>query len=346
MKRSKENEIKSSKKRELTKLEKTINFLDKNRKMVYGFIGGVLVTAIIATIIWPERIATLSDGTQPVAEIDGQKVTADEIYEGTEAKSKLNLLLSLTDNIILSEMYEETDEMKQEVEKEANDYYNQAEQYYQMTQEAFLEQYGFSSHEEFLEDLKLNYRRNKYYEEYVESLITDDEINTYYEDKVYGDINSKHMLVTIDEDRTDEDAKNLANEIISKLNEGKSYEEVKEEYKDRITYEELGYQAFNANIQASYMNALKNLENDKYTTEPVKTSYGYHIIYRIAQKEKPSLEDVKDTIIDTIAETKKKEDGNLYAKALMHLREEKEFTFFDTVIEESYKDYKDSVKEK
>jgi len=52
MKRSKENEIKSSKKRELTKLEKTINFLDKNRKMVYGFIGGVLVWANYIPNIW------------------------------------------------------------------------------------------------------------------------------------------------------------------------------------------------------------------------------------------------------------------------------------------------------
>lgn len=345
MKNKKENEIKSSKKHEMTKLEKTIDFLDKNRKTIYGFVGGVLVTAIIATIIWPDRIATLADGTQPVAEIDGQKITADEIYEGTAIDSKVNLLLTLTDKAILSKMYEETDEMKQEIEKTANDYYTQAEQYYQMTQQAFLEQYGFDSHEEFIENLTLNYLREKYYEEYVETLITDKEIDSYYEEKVYGDIDSKHMLVTVDDDRTEEDAKNLANEIIGKLNEGKTFDEVKEEYKDNITYEELGYQAFNANIHKNYMNALENLENGKYTTEPVQTSYGYHIIYRIDQKEKPSLEDVKDTIIDAIATEKKEDDKNLYGKALIYLREENGLKFFDTVMEEEYSDYKKSIEE-
>ena len=344
-KSNKVTEVKSSKKHEMTKLEKTIDFLDKNRKIIYSFIGGVLVTALVATIIWPDRIATLKDGTQPVAEIKGKKITADDVYAETETSEKLNLLLYLTDSSILTKMYEEDDEMKSELEKTANDYYKQAEQYYQMSQKDFLKQYGFTSHEEFIEELKINYLRNKYYDEYVENLITEDEINDYYEDKVYGDIDSKHMLVTIDEDRTEEDAKKLANEIITKLNEGKTFDEVKEEYKDSITYEELGYQPFNANIQESYMTALKNLANDKYTTEPVKTSYGYHIIYRINQKEKPSLEDVKDTIIESIAATKKSEDEKLNSKALIHLREENDFKFYDTVIEEKYKEYKKSVEE-
>lgn len=343
MKSKKETEAKTSKRREVTKTEKVIKFLDENRKLFYGFIGGALITAIVATIIWPDRIATLKDGTQPVAEIDGEKITADTLYEDMKEKYEVSYLLNIVDNIILSEMYEETDEMKKEVEELAQNYYTQYEQYYQMSKEDFLSQNGFDSHEEFLEVLRLNYLRNEYYEEYVENLITDKEVEDYYNDSVYGDIDSKHMLVTIDEDRTDEDAKKLAEEIIAKLNEGKSFDETKEEYKDSITYEELGYQAFNASIEASYMTALKNLENDKYTAEPVKTSYGYHVIYRIDQKEKPSLEDVKEAIIEEIATDKKAEDKNLSTKALISLREENKFTFYDTVMEDKYKEHKKSV---
>ena len=157
-KSNKVTEVKSSKKHEMTKLEKTIDFLDKNRKIIYSFIGGVLVTALVATIIWPDRIATLKDGTQPVAEIKGKKITADDVYAETET---INLLLYLTDSSILTKMYEEDDEMKSELEKTANDYYKQAEQYYQMSQKDFLKQYGFTSHEEFIEELKINYLRNK-----------------------------------------------------------------------------------------------------------------------------------------------------------------------------------------
>ena len=284
MKNKKETEVKTSKKREMTKTEKAINFLDQNRKLFYGFVGGALVAAIVATIIWPDRIATLKDGTQPVAEINGEKITANMLYEDMKKQYNVSYLLNIADDIVLSEMYEETDEMKKEIEELAQNYYTQYEQYYQMTKEDFLAQNGFESHQEFLETLKLNYLRNEYYEDYVKNLVTDKEIDEYYNDSVYGDIDSKHMLVTVDDNRTDEDAKKLANEIIAKLNEGKSFDDVKEEYKDNITYEELGYQAFNASIESSYMNALKNLENDKYTTEPVKTSYGNHIIYRIDKK--------------------------------------------------------------
>lgn len=41
------------------------------------------------------------------------------------------------------------------------------------------------------------------------------------------------------------------------------------------------------------MEAMQKLENNSYTKEPVQTSYGYHVIYRIDQKEKPALKDVK-----------------------------------------------------
>ena len=92
MKKVKEKKVTSSKKKELTKTEQIISFLDKNRKLLYGFIGGVLLTAIIATIIWPDRIATLEDGTQPVAEINGYTLVADELYEDMK---KIYLYLSL-----------------------------------------------------------------------------------------------------------------------------------------------------------------------------------------------------------------------------------------------------------
>ncbi len=339
----KEKAAKKPRKNKKEKLKNLIIFLDKNRKAVYGFVAGILITAIVATLIWPERIATLSDGTQPVAEINGEKITANALYDDMKKQYQVSMLLNIVDDMILSEMYEETDEMKENVEKSAQNFYSQAESYYQMTKEQFLSQNGLASHEEFLEFLKLDYRRNEYFQSYVKSLVKDKEIEKYYEDKVYGDIDSKHMLVAIGTDMKDEDAKKLANEIISKLNEGKSFDEVKEEYKDKITYEELGYQPFNANLQESYMTAIKNLENGKYTTEPVATTYGYHVIYRIDQKEKPSLEDIKDEIIDTLAEEKENEDKNLYNKSLIKLREDKEFKFFDTALEDKYKDLKKSV---
>lgn len=344
MKNKKNKDVKTSKRRENTKTEKFIEFLDRNRKIFYGFIGGVLIAAIVTTIIWPERIATLSDGTQPVAEINGKKITADVLYEDMKEHYDVSLLLKRIDTMILSKKYEETDEMMEEINNTANSYYTQFQQSYNLPKEDFLAQNGLSSHEEFIEVLKLSYLRNEYYDEYAKNQITEKEIDNYYKDKVYGDIDSKHMLVTINEERKDEDAKKLAQEIIEKLNEGKTFDEVKEEYKDKITYEELGYRAFNANIQQSYMLSLKDLKNGEYTKEPVQTTYGYHIIYRIDQKEKPSLEDVKEIIIEELAAQKKEKDKNLYYKALANIRKENNLKFFDTVMENRYEEHLDAYK--
>ena len=87
------------------------------------------------------------------------------------------------------------------------------------------------------------------------------------------------------------------------------------------------------------MDALKELDNDTYTKEPVQTSYGYHIIYRIDQKEKPSLDDVKDSVIEVLASEKKADDANLLYKLLIQLRKDNGLEFNDTVMKSKYDSY-------
>lgn len=329
------------------KVFKMLEFFDKYRLAIYGAVGGILVTVLVVVIIWPDRIATLKDGTQPVAEIDGYTVTANDLYEDMKDVYSISSLLDKIDNKILEEKYPETDEMNDELKQQAESYYSAYEQYYKMDKETFLSNNGFGSEKAFLEYLRLQYRRNKYAEDYIKTLISDKEVEKYYEDKVYGDINTKHILVKVDSSASDEDkkkAEDLAKEIISKLNDGKSFDEVKEEYKDQITYEELGYKSYNANLESAYMEAMQKLENNSYTKEPVKTSYGYHVIYRIDQKEKPTLEDVKEEIIDSLVSEKKSEDKNISYVALDKMREESGLKFSDTVLEKKYNTYMSQYK--
>lgn len=324
------------------KVFKMLEFFDKYRLAIYGAVGGILITVLVVVIIWPDRIATLKDGTQPVAEIDGYTVTANDLYEDMKDIYSISSLLDKIDNKILEEKYPETDEMNDELKQQAESYYSAYEQYYKMDKETFLSNNGFGSEKAFLEYLRLQYRRNKYAEDYIKTLISDKEVEKYYEDKVYGDINTKHILVKVDSSASDEDkkkAEDLAKEIISKLNDGKSFDDVKEEYKDQITYEELGYKSYNANLESAYMEAMQKLENNSYSKEPVKTSYGYHVIYRIDQKEKPALEDVKEEIIDSLVSEKKSEDKNISYVALDKMREESGLKFSDTVLEKKYNTY-------
>ena len=343
VKEVKKEEKKNTNKKEYDKLFKFYDFIDKYRLAIYGVIGGVLATVLVVILIWPDRIAKLENGLEPVASIDGLTVTAEDLYEDMKEIYSVNNLLDIIDNKILEEKYPETDEMNTELNDQAENYYNMYNQYYGYSKEEFLTKNGFGSERAFIEYLRLQYRRTQYTDDYIKEQITDKEIEKYYEDKVYGDINTKHILVKVSSSATDEEkkeAENLAKEIITKLNEGKSFYEVKYEYKDKITYEELGYKAYNASLESAYMEAMQKLENNSYTKEPVQTSYGYHVIYRIDQKEKPALKDVKEEIITSLVSEHKSEDTSVQYKALEKMREDAKLKFTDTVLEKKYETYK------
>lgn len=348
-KKEKKEKVKKERKFNTDKLNATFNKIDEYRLAIILFIVGfLLATLIFRCIFWPDRIATLKDGTQPVATLKDKTITADDLYEDMKQYYSVNVLLNTIDDIILTKKYPSNDEMEEKIKSTAEYYYSTYEKNYGYTKETFLNQYGFSSEKDFLNNLRLDYRKNKYYDDYVLDLITDKEIQKYYDDEVFGDVDSKHILVSIAKDDekglSDEDAKKLANEIIEKLNKGTSWDDVIKEYKDKIISEELGYNAFNAELESAYLKECKNLAVGTYSKTPVLTSYGYHIVYKIDQKEKPKLKDVEDDIKDVLAEQKKNADANLLYKALINMREEAGLEFTDTKLGDEYKKYTSQYK--
>ena len=332
------------------KATEALNKIDDHRTGIILFVVGFLVaTLLFRCILWPDRIATLKDGTQPVATLDGKNITADDLYTSMKNYYSVKVFLNDVDKLILNEKYPDTDEMKKEIQSTADYYYQVYEKNYGYTKDKFLSEYGFASEADFLESLSLDYRRNKYYEEYAKSLVTDKEIEKYYENDVFGDVDSKHILVSIKKDSdtdglTDSEAKALAEEIIGKLNNGTSWDDIITEYGDKITHEELGYQAFNASLESAYLKECKDLAVGSYSKTPVLTSYGYHIVYKIAQKDKPELNNIKDDVIEVLAKEKKNNDTNLYYKALINLREKAKLEFTDTKLKDEYNDYINSYK--
>lgn len=345
-KNSKNISLKETKKKD-TDIKHLTYDNDTNRKICYAFLIGVIITIIVVIIIWPKRIATLKDGTQPILTVNNTTYTADDLYNDMKDTYSINILINSLDKMILDKKYKEDNEMNDSVKKTAEYYYSMYEQYQNITKEQFLENNGFKSEKEFLEYLKLDYRRNLYYDEYVKNLINEKDIEKYYKDEVFGDVNSKHILVSVSKDDTsenekelsDEDAKKLANEIIDKLNKGTSWDDVINEYKDKITNEDLGYRAFNASLDTAYIKEMKNLKVNTYSKTPILSSYGYHIVYKIDQKDKPELKNVKEDIITILAEEKKNNDNNLYQKALINLRKEAKLEFKDTDLGEKYNKY-------
>ncbi len=182
-KKGTKKETKKVKKNNDDKVLKIIEFFDKYRLAIYGAVGGILLTILVVIIIWPDRIATLKDGTQPVAEINDYTVTADILYEDMKEVYSISSLLDKIDNKILEEKYPETEEMNDELKQQAESYYSAYEQYYQMDKETFLSNNGFGSEKAFLEYLRLQYRRNKYAEDYIKTLISDKDVEKDKQDK-------------------------------------------------------------------------------------------------------------------------------------------------------------------
>ena len=340
-----EKMAKEKKRKQTSTIYKVLEVLEKYRFQIYAFIAGVLITVLIVMLIWPDRIATLKDGTQPVVKVGGKTYTANNLYENMKNYYSVSLLLDQIDNDLLTKLYPEDEEMTKKIQENAEYYLNMYKQYYNYTQEQFLEKNGFSSYEAFLDYLRLDYRRGKYLDDYIEKNITDNEIEKYYSENIFGDINTQHVLVEVksnDDDKnklSDEDAKKLAEEIITKINDGTSWDTIKKDYKDKVTFEDLGYQSWDASLEESFMTALKSMEDNSFSKEPVKTSYGYHVIYRLDQKEKPTLKKVKKKIIEKIIAEKKSKDTDLQYKALISLRNEKKIKFSDTVMKSKYDAY-------
>ena len=83
-------------------------------------------------------------------------------------------------------------------------------------------------------------------------------------------------------------------------------------------------------LEKEALDALRTLKDGNYTTSPVKSSYGYHILYRKSIDAKPELNDeLTEKIKTSVGEEIAKEDG-FSAKALKALREQNEMKIIDT----------------
>lgn len=123
-----------------------------------------------------------------------------------------------------------------------------------------------------LEMAKEEIARKLYLEKKVEAKITDAEVKKLYADykskfKSEPEMKAKHILV-------ESDAK--AKEVISKLKKGGNFDALAKEYSKEPA--ELGY--FTKSMMVpEFGNAAFALKKGQYSQSPVKTQYGYHVIF-------------------------------------------------------------------
>ena len=133
-----------------------------------------------------------------------------------------------------------------------------------------------------------------------------------------------------------------AKEVISKLKNGEKFDDLAKKYSDDSSNKDNGGKLADFNhgqMVEEFEKAAKEMKVGTYSTTPVKTEYGYHIIYKVAQKDKPALDDVKDDILDDLTSEKMESDTTLEAKALVQLRKDYKVEIQDAKLKEQYDAY-------
>lgn len=323
----------------------------------------ILLTVLIATLLTGcgKTIPELEDGKQAVVSFkDGSMISVDELYNELKS-SATSTLIQMIDRKILESKYSDKVEEAKEYAKntvESMKMYAKDDKgnYDESTLISMIRQYyGYSTIEDFQNSRELAYLQNIAIEDYVKDNLKDKEIEDYYKDEIVGDREVYHIQIvpevkstSTDTEKKEAEEKALeeAKAIIARLKKGENFEDIaKSESDDEATKESGGSLGFiNKGKYGSdeFDKEVYNLKVGEYSSVPIKTTNGYEIVYVKDEKEKKSLEDAKDEIIEKLVNSKLSEDATLQVTAIQELYKSYGLDIIDSELNRSYDKYMDN----
>ena len=313
--------------------------MNKKKLFVFALVAALMLTGC-------GKIATLKNGEEVVAKMDGKSITAEDLYSELKKQGGAVTLTNMIDAFVVNKEIETDDDAKSYADSQLSSY-KKSYQSYGQDFDAALTNAGYAGEDEFKDELILEYKKKIVTENYVKDELTDSEIQKYYDDNIFGDIEARHILISPNtkDDMSDDEkeeaekkAKKEAENIIKKLNDGEDFAELAKKYSDdegtasnggklTVTY---------GSVVDEFWDAASKLKDGEYSKEPVKSEYGYHIIYRIKQKAKPELKEVRDDVISKLVDEKINDDSTLQTKALVALRKKYNLEISDDELKKSY----------
>ena len=300
------------------------------------------------------KTAEVKNGAKVAVSTNEEKITATEYYDEIK-KDSISKLINMIDKGILEKKYKSDDKENEAVKKQID----QIKQNYgsnESTYKSVLQSYfGVSSEDELEDMLRLEYKRNEAVKDYIKKNIKDDEIKKYYEENIYGEVKASQILISssaksnaTDDEKAiaEEKAKKKAEEIIKKLNKGEDFAKLAKKYSDddatKSNGGDLGYFDL-SDMEETFGNAVKKLKVNEYTKDPVKTTYGYHIVLKTGEKDKPKLNKVKSKIKDKLTDEKINSSNTIYYETLMNIREDEKIKWNDDSLKKAYEDYMNNL---
>ena len=319
----------------------------------------LVLVAVLLLCGCEKTIPKLSNGDEAVVSFEnGEKISVNDLYEEMKNSYALQILIDMIDTKILEDKYKEN---LSDADSYAENYFSSIKLYYTNEDGKYDEDkllndiksyYGYSSVEQFKESVRINYLRNKAITDYAKSKVKESDIKKYYKEEIVGDREVSHILITPNtkDNMTDDEKKVVleealatAKEVIAKLKKGEKFEDLAKEYsKDEKTKDSggsIGYINKGSYGSDAFDEEVYKLKVGSYSTTPVKTNEGYEIVYITNEKEKEALDDIKEKIIETLAEKTISEDSTIQVVALRELRKDYGLDIIDDEISSQYSRY-------
>ena len=315
----------------------------------------VLLVAILIFVLCTKRVPLTSNGDDILAKINGKTITANDLYVSLKNEYGINELISVIDEHIAEKEVTVTKDDEKYVQ-EVVDYYKEMAEYYKTDLEGLLKEYvginGISTEKEFYEFVLKDYKKTLAVQKFIGEEATDEELKKHYKENYSDTLTVKHILIEVDKEAKDAEkeekkAYDAAVKLIQKLNKtdkkklDKKFEELAENNSDdTATYSNGGLveNFTKSEVDEAFWKASEKLKDGEYTKEPIKSTYGYHIILKVSTKKVEAFKDIKKDVIKSYAESLLNKDANLFNKKWAELREKYDLSIKDDFIKKAYKE--------
>lgn len=314
----------------------------------------VLLAALIFTACY-KRIPKTSDGKQVLATLKGKTITADDLYAELKEEKGTDALLNIIDTYIADKEVKVTKDDKAYVD-EVVDYYKNYAEYYGVDLPTFLANYvglsGITTEDEFKDYVLKDYKKTLAVTKFIGDNAKEEDLKAYYKENYTDKLNVKHILIEVDaeaedQDAADKEALDKAKDLIEQLNNTKKdkldskFEKLAEDNSDdTATYSKGGLieNITKNDVEEAFWNAANKLKNGEYTKEPVKTSYGYHVILRVSSTKADKYSDIKNEVKKAYAQSLLSSDTTILAKKWDELRKQYKLSIKDDLMKKAYKE--------
>lgn len=275
----------------------------KNLKKL-GLLGVMLLLLLSATACGNDEVA---DNSKTIAEYEGGKVTELEFDNYLSIRKYFNPELEtyLADEAFKSEIlkqYVAEEYLMGKVEDSKTDE-KQSKEILDVYKEKWIQQLGSESkYTDYLKESKITEDDlleyiNRYF--LIQDYFTKIEYKENKEEFTVATVS--HILILINEERTEEEAKALAEEVLAKAKAGEDFAELAKQYSEDPGSKDNGGTYADMPVSGSvpeFKEATLTLPLNE-VSDLVKTDYGYHIIV-VSDRSIPEYEDIslqeKDTI--------------------------------------------------